>query len=92
MNTIQIIALVVTLVTVVGAVIAGAWINQRAIERQMDAFRNEIRAEMLALRSDVRADIAPIRSDVSQLKMSVEKIERQLETIFGKMVWPGKGD
>jgi hypothetical protein len=44
---------------------------------------------MSALRSDVRADIAPIRSDVSQLKLSVEKIERQLEAIFGK--WSGRG-
>jgi Tfp pilus assembly protein PilO len=92
MNTIQIIALVVTLITVVGAVIAGAWINQRAIERQMDAFRNEIKAEMAALRADVRADIAPLSADIAQVKQSVEKIERQLEAIFGKMVWPGKGD
>lgn len=91
MTTIQLVIAVAGFISIIAGFIGGAWINQRALERQMDAFRNEIRAEMATLRADVRADIAPIRSDIGQLKQSVEKIERQLEAIF-KPIPPGRGD
>jgi hypothetical protein len=92
MNTIQIIAAVTAFIGLLGAIIAGAWLNQRGhentqrgLERQMEAFRNEITATMNALRADVRADIVP-------LKQTVEKIDRQLEAIVSRLILPGKGD
>jgi hypothetical protein len=85
MNTVQIIAVATAFISLLAAIIAGAWINQRAIEKQMDAFRNEIKAEMNALRADVRADIEP-------LKRTIEKIDRQLEAVFSRLILPGKGD
>ncbi len=96
MNTIQIIAAETAFVSVVAAIITGAWINQRAIERQMDAFRNEIKAEMGAFKSEIRAElatvIAPLAADVAQVKQGVEKIDRQFEAVFNKLIFPGKGD
>lgn len=106
MNTAQIIAAVTALVTLVAAILGVGWFNQRALERQMDAFRDSLtkqmesfRAEMqshqAAFRSEIKAELitslTPIRSDIEQIKAGmngIEKIERQLETIFGKMVFP----
>lgn len=85
MNTIQIIAAVTAFIGLLAAIIAGAWLNQRGLERQMEAFRNEITATINALRADVRADIEP-------LKQTVEKIDRQLEAIVSRLILPGKGD
>ncbi|MGH9832600.1 MAG: hypothetical protein ACREBD_11835 [Blastocatellia bacterium] len=83
--------LIITLAALVVAIFGAGWLNQRAIERQMEAFRNEmgafkdaITAEMTAL----RADVAPVRAEVEQLKQSVAKIDRQFEAIFSKLVLP----
>ena len=121
MNNAQLIAIAVPFVILLGAIVAGAWLNQRGLERQMDAFRSEIKAEIGAfkseiksemktgdseikaemgafksenkaqiaiLRAEIREEIAPIRSDLHQVKQSVEKIERQLEAIFTRLVFP----
>jgi len=99
MNTVQIIAAVTALITLVGAILGAAAFTQRALERQVDAFRDSItkqmesfRAEMLAnqaaFRSEIKAELAPLHADVGHIRQSTERIERQLETIFGKMVFP----
>ncbi len=92
MNNTQLIALAVPFVILLGAIVAGAWINQRGLEKQMDAFRSEIKAEMMAFKSEIRlelvTEIAPLRADVAQVKQTVEKIERQLEAIFSRLIVP----
>ncbi len=88
MNIAQLVTIAVPFVILLGAIVAGSWINQRALERQIEAFRHEIKAEMTAMRAEVRAEIAPLRSNAEQLKQSVEKMERLFEAIFSKMVLP----
>lgn len=92
LNITQLIAFIFPFVVLLGAIVAGAWINQRALEKQMDAFRNEITAVMAAFKAEVKAEltseIAPMRADLSQVKHSVEKIERQLEAVFSRFILP----
>lgn len=71
MNTVQIIAVAVAFVSLLAAIIAGAWLNQRAIERQMEAFRHEIKAELSA-----------INQRIGGVESKVDRIERQLDQIF----------
>ena len=91
MNNAQLIAIAVPFVILLGAIVAGAWLNQRGLERQMDAFRSEIKAVMGEFKSEIRleliteitplrADVVQVRADVEQVKKSVERIERQLHT------------
>jgi chromosome segregation ATPase len=87
MNTVQLIIAVTGFISLLAAVIAGAWLNQRAIEKQMEAFRNEMKAEFAA----VRVEIQSVNTHVTSIESRVERIERQLEAIF-KPVLPGKGD
>lgn len=78
MNTAQIISVAVAFVALIGAVITGAWLNQRAIERQLEAFRNEMAAQFATVRAEIKA-----------VSDRTERIERQLDAIF-KPVLPGK--
>lgn len=99
MNNTQLFAIAIPFVILLGAIVAGAWLNQRGLERQMDAFRSEIKAEIGAFESKVRADIAilraegreeraPLRADIEQVKKTVEKIDRQLEAIVSRLILP----
>jgi cell division protein FtsB len=87
MTTIQVISAAVAFVSLLAAIIAGAWLNQRALERQIEAFRHEIKAEFAA----VRAEIQAVNQRVASLESRVERIERQLDQIF-KPVLPRTGD
>jgi hypothetical protein len=98
MNTVQIIAVAVAFVSIVAAIIAGAWINQRGLERLMEAFRNEMRAEFATVRAEIATSRAELKGEIGMLRAEqtatrekVERIERQIEAIF-KPVLPGKGD
>lgn len=99
MNTTQIVSIAIPFVILLSAIVAGAWLNQRGLEKQMDAFRSEIKAEIGAFKSELRADIAilraegreesaPLRTDVEQVKKTVERIDRQLEAIVGRLILP----
>ncbi len=87
MNTVQIIAVATAFISLLAAIIAGAWINQRGLEKQMEAFRLEMRAEFAA----VRAEIATVRAEISAIGHRVERIERQIDAIY-KPVLPKSGD
>ena len=78
MNTAQLITAAVAIVSVVGAIIAGAWLNQRALERQFEAFRNEVAAQFGTVRAEIKAG-----------NDRTERIERQLDQLF-KPVLPGR--
>jgi Tfp pilus assembly protein PilO len=91
MNTVQLIIAVTGFISLLAAVTAGAWLNQRAIEKQMEAFRNEMKAEFAAMRVEMRVEIQSVNNHVTSVESRVERIERQLEAIF-KPVLPGKGD
>src|SRR6266545_3908723 len=85
MTTIQlVIAVAGFVIIIVAAIITGAWTRQRAIERQMDAFRNEMRAEFAGLRGEMNARF-------SALEERIGRVERQLEAVF-RPVLPGMGD
>ena len=91
MNTVQLIAAVTVFVLLLAAIIAGAWINQRGLERQMEAFRNEIKAELNAMRADIKGDIGELRVEVRAQGARIERIEKLIEP-FVTLVAPGKGD
>lgn len=78
MNTVQIIAVAVAFISLLAAIIAGAWLNQRALERQMEAFRNGLKAEF----ASVRAEIQAVNQRIASMESRVERIERQLDQIF----------
>jgi hypothetical protein len=85
MTTIQLaIAVAGFVIIIIAAIITGAWTRQRAIERQMDAFRNEMRAEFAGLRGELNARF-------SALEDRIGRVERQLEAVF-RPVLPGMGD
>ena len=92
MNNTQLFAVAIPFVIMLGALVAGAWLNQRGLERQMDAFRNEIKAEIgafkIEIRSELKTELAPLRADVEQVKKTVEKIDRQLEAIVSRLILP----
>lgn len=113
MSTVQLFALTIPFVVLLGAIVAGAWLNQRALERQMDAFRSEINAVMGAFKAEVKAEISTFRAEVregnaslreeyallreenaslrldsKQTKQTVEKIDRQLEAIVSRLIFP----
>ena len=86
------------LVSLILAIFASGWLNQRELERQMDAFRQEVNAKFDGFRAEVRArfDTANAKFDalnnrIANLEVRVERIERQLEAIF-KPVLPRAGD
>jgi hypothetical protein len=85
MTTIQlVIAVAGFVIIIVAAIITGAWTRQRAIERQMDAFRNEMRAEFAGLSGEMNARF-------SALEERIGRAGRQLEAVF-RPVLPGRGD
>ena len=71
MNNTQFIAVIIGFVSLLLAVLGGAWLNQRGLEKQIEAFR----AEMAA-----RLDAQTAKLDA--LSERIGKIERQLEAIF----------
>jgi hypothetical protein len=102
MNTIQLVVAIAGFVSLLAAVIAGAWINQRAIERQMtsferqfDSFRQEIKAELRAeigtLRSDLKAETGTLRAEMHALNEKVDRIDQVFQRLY-QPVLPGKGD
>ena len=72
MNTIQLILAIIGFVSLLAAVIAGAWLNQRAIERQIDALRNEMRAEVGSLRNEMRGEVGSLRSEFGSFRQEIK--------------------
>lgn len=77
------ITAIIGFITLLLAIVGTAWLNQRALERQMDAFRGEIRAELKRLEEKLDLNLKLINDRLN-------KIEEQLREIF-KPVLPGSG-
>lgn len=78
MNNVQLIMASIAFVSLLATILAGAWLNQRGLERQMDAFRSEIKAEF----SSVRAEIQTVSNEIENVETRLDRIERQLDQIF----------
>ena len=93
MNNIQLVMAMVAFVSLLFTILAGAWLNQRGLERQMDAFRNEVKAQLNEFKSEFNAQISEFKSEVNArfdvvdaqlgaLQNQVNRIDRQVEAIF----------
>ena len=62
-------------------VLFSAWLNTRALSIQMDAFRNEMKAELVALRAETKQAIAELElrltKQLSELSHRIERLEEQ---------------
>lgn len=87
MNNVQFVAIIVGFVTLLLTIMGGAWLNQRALERQMDAFRQEMAARF----DSVNAKFDALNNRIAALEGRIDRIERQLEAIF-KPALPRSGD
>ena len=79
MNNIQFITVIIGFVTLLLAILGGAWLNQRGLEKQMESFRAEINAELCAHKAELKAEIHALRVEFrSELpKSNVGKILRR---------------
>lgn len=84
MTAIQLVIAVAGFISIIAGFIGGAWINQRGLERQMEALRNEIKAEL-------RAEIAPLKAEMHALNEKVDRIDQIFQRMY-QPVLPGKGD
>jgi hypothetical protein len=93
MNNVQLIVAAVAFVSLLFTILAGAWLNQRGLERQMDAFRNEIKAQINEFKSEVSAQLSEFKSEANArfdvvdaqlgaIQSQVSRIDRQVEAIF----------
>jgi CHASE1-domain containing sensor protein len=102
MNNVQLVMAVIAFVSLLMTILAGAWINQRGLEKQMDSFRAEMKAEMGAMRSELQAEGQMTRSEMragfqsaadrnAAIESRVERIGRHFDAIFKPML-PKSGD
>jgi uncharacterized protein Yka (UPF0111/DUF47 family) len=93
MNNTQLIIAAIAFVSLLLTILAGARINQRGLERQMDAFRNEMRAEIQAAAQrletriggaerNLESRINSVEARLAALESRVDRIERPLGQIF----------
>jgi peptidoglycan hydrolase CwlO-like protein len=93
MNNVQLIVAVVAFVGLLFTILAGAWLNQRGLGRQMDSFRNEIKAQLNEFKSEFNAQISEFKSEANArfdvvdaqlgaIQNQVSRIDRQVEAIF----------
>ena len=95
MTTIQLVIAVAGFISIIAGFIGGAWINQRGLEKQMEAFRNEIKAELRGeigtLRAELKGEIAPLKAEMHALNEKVDRIDQIFQRMY-QPVLPGKGD
>ena len=89
MNNTQFITVILGFITLLLAILGGAWLNQRGLEKQMESFRAEIKAELNAHKAELKAELQALRAEFVSLRAEfatlserVTRIERQLEAIF----------
>lgn len=88
------ITAIIGFITLLLAIVGSAWLNQRALERQMDAFRGEVKAELKRLEEKLDLNLKQMNEkldlNLKQMNERLSKIEEQLREIF-KPVLPGSG-
>ena len=82
MNNAQLLMACVAFVSLLATILGGAWINQRGLEKQMEAFRSEMKAEFQGLRGEMNARFDAIDQRFDNLESRVDRIERQFDTLF----------
>ncbi len=97
MNNLQFATMIVGFIALLLSLWGGAWLNQRGLERQMEAFRAEVKAELARMSEKVEHTERQLSEKVDhieqqlsakvdhterQLTEKVARIERQLERIF----------
>ena len=77
------------LAVLVFAIFGSSWLNLRQIERIIDSFRSEVKAELNSLRTEVAAELKVVNQKMDQGQMAVnslgsrvERVERQLDKVF----------
>lgn len=91
MNTIQLILAIVGFVSLLAAVVAGAWLNQRAVERQIDSLRSEFGSFRQEIKAELRAEISPLRVEMHALNEKVDRIDRIFQQLYRPVI-SDKGD
>ncbi len=91
MNTIQLILAIAGFVSLLAAVVAGAWINQRAVERQIDSLRSEFGSFRQEIKAELRAEISPLRVEMHALNEKVDRIDRIFQQLYRPVI-SDKGD
>lgn len=92
MTTIQLVIAIVGFVSLLAAIVAGAWINQRGVERQMEAFRNEVKAELRAVEGKIAGEIGTLRAEQIATREIVSRIDQIFQRLYQPVVPPGRGD
>jgi len=80
---------ILSLIALVFSIFGSAWLNLRQIERLLDSFRGEMKADLNSMRSELRAEIQVVNQKmdqgqvaVNQLVSRIERVERQLDKVF----------
>jgi len=89
MNTIQLVVAIAGFVSLLAAVIAGAWLNQRAIERQMTSFERQFDSFRQEIKAELRAEISPLKVEMRALNEKVDRIDQIFQRLY-QPVLPGK--
>ena len=92
MTTIQLVIAVAGFVSIIAGFIGGAWINQRGLERQMEVFRNEIKAELRAVEGKIAGEIGTLRAEQIATREIVSRIDQIFQRLYQPVVPPGRGD
>jgi len=99
MTTIQLVISVAGFISLLAAIIGGAWLNQRSIEKQMEAFRNEMRAEFASVRAEIATSRAELKGEIGTLRAEqiatrekVDRIDQIFQRLYQPVIPPGKGD
>jgi len=90
-NTILLILAIVGFISLLAAVVAGAWLNQRAVERQIDSLRSEFGSFRQEIKAELRAEISPLRVEMHALNEKVDRIDRIFQQLYRPVV-SEKGD
>ena len=82
MNNAQLLMACVAFVSLLATILGGAWINQRGLEKQMEAFRSEMNAQFQVVSNKIDGLEERLDQRFDNLESSVDRIERQFDTFF----------
>ena len=82
MNNAQLLMACVAFVSLLATILGGAWINQRGLEKQMEAFRSEMNAQFQVVSNKIDGLEERLDQRFDNLESRVDRIERQFDTFF----------
>lgn len=81
MNNAQLMTAIVAFVSLRPTVVAGAWLNQHALERPMEAFRNEVRAQFGKVRAEIHSAAQRLEARIGGVEARLAASETALITL-----------